>query len=530
MTYEVTRVSGGRRYRHLMDSVWDPVKKRSRPVYVRSLGRVEGQGRREHVTPTRLRVDSVDASHPVGALALWYALAEAWGLRDSIRGVVAQDVNEAADGVLALVLNQLTGRKPLDEVAPWVASSALSRWGLDPSGLSKDDLLGTLDAVCRVDDSGRYSQCLAVQTRAVASWRKRVGRDPAHAYYYQDVTRIRYNGNHCPLAERGYGAVATRPHVGFALVTGRKHQFPATGLPVAGSRPDVATVPETLEALDRFRHGRLTLVWDRGLVSHSNMGLARRAGHHVLVGVPATSGGSKAALARWPDAAIEHREGFLQRSRTGGIYVKAWPGRFLGHRGTWAVVLDPAKRTRDRSTRDALLQELLEGHPKRGRVSELRDQLGPLIVAARGRRGWRLDAQAEAADRATDGRSLFFTTDPSLDGVQIVRVYYQRDEVEKAFRGLRGEADLAPIAYRKPGRVEAYLSVVCYWAYLLRCAAQWTLRERGIGMSVEELVKDLDTVHEVRLRSGRSVVPKWTHASDELARVMKLFGIQKLET
>lgn len=177
-----------------------------------------------------------------------------------------------------------------------------------------------------------------------------------------------------------------------------------------------------------------------------------------------------------------------------------------------------------------MVQQLLTGHPKPARVRELREQLGRVVVPAAGRRGWRVDDEAEAAARATDGRSLFFTTDSKLSALDIVRVYFQRDEVEKAFRGLKGEADLAPIAYRIPGRVEVYLSVIAYWAYLLRCAAAWTLRQKGIHVSVEELTKDLDTIHEVQLRSGKIVIPKWTKVSEDLARLMRPFRLQNLGT
>lgn len=287
----------------------------------------------------------------------------------------------------------------------------------------------------------------------------------------------------------------------------------------------------TRPATNRQAHTQkeLTLVWDRGFISQENVGLVRKAGHHLLAGVPATSDDAKQALRRWSDDAIEQRVNVWPRGERGGVYVKSWPGRFQGHRGTWAVVVDPEKRTRDRIERDLLVRELLGG-PRPARVTQLREALGPIVARARGRRGWRVDEAKEDAERAIDGRSLFFTTDPDLDGVEIAGVYYQRDEVEKAYRGLRGGAALAPIAYRDPARVEAYLSVVCYWAYLLRAAASWTLREHNLNISIDELLDELQPLHEVEVKSGKTTVHRWTHVSKDLARLLRPFGIHKLET
>lgn len=529
MPYEVTVQVGKYRYRRLMENKWNPERQRSEPVYLRTLGKVVGRGKSERVIPSPLRVDSFEASRAVGPLGLWWSLAETWGLRESIQGAVPENGAQTADAILCLVLNQLMGRRRLSQIGPWVADSPLARWAdLEPEHLTKDRLEAALDALSHVDGDLRYRECLKVQQLAADAWRERVGRERAHAIYYQDVTRIQYFGKECEWAERGYGRVPTKPHVGFCLATGRKHKFPLLGFPLRGSQPDGTTVPQTLQALHAFGLEGVTIVWDRGFLSKANLGLLDQAGHYVLAGVPCTSDDAKAAMRRWSDADIEQRVHVWPRGSLGAVYVKSWRGRFQGHRGTWAVVLDPEKRTRERTERDLLVRELLE-EAEGGRVKQLRDALAPIVQRAPGRRGWRIDDGKEADARAVDGRSLLFTTDPDLEGVGMAEVYHQRDEVEKAYRGLRGGASLAPISYRDPARVDAYLSVVCYWAYLLRAAADWTLRKHSLRLGVDQLVEALEPLHEVEVKSNHSTVYRWTHVSKDMARLLRPFGIQKLE-
>lgn len=528
MSFERTVTSRGHKYRQLVESKWDPVKKQSRIHVLKHLGKVVEENGVERVVAAKLVVDSFESARPVGDLALFWKLAEEFHLRKCL--VDAGSTRERADAILALVLNQLLGRRPLDEVGPWLSASSFSSWsGVDPHRLTKDALLAALDDLCTVTDEGRFSNCLAVQHNAVGAWRDIVGPERSRSYCYQDVTRIRYNGTQCPLAERGYGAVPTRPHVGFGLVTSRGNLFPVIGFPIHGSKPDSTTVRETVEALSTWELPPLTLVWDRGLVSRENLHRATSAGFQVLVGVPERSLEAKEALTKWHDDDIEQHGNTLRRQRTGGIYVKAWNGKFLGQTGRFAVVLDPRKRTRDRLQRDLLIQEL-QTTKSRARITQLREALGPIIAPTPGRRGWKLDQAREKKERQSDGRSLFFTTDTKLDGLEMVSTYYQRDEIEKAFRGLRGETSLSPIGYRKPGRVEAYLSVVNFLAYLLRAATTWKIRKHELGVSVDELVAELHTIHEVEILSGKQRLRRWTHTSAEVQGLMKPFGVQQLRT
>ncbi len=93
-----------------------------------------------------------------------------------------------------------------------------------------------------------------------------------------------------------------------------------------------------------------------------------------------------------------------------------------------------------------------------------------MVNPARGRRGYEINVAEEKLARRLDGRSLFFSTDIKMSGKNIVRTYFQKDHIEKAFRFLKGDACLSPVRYQQPGRVEAYLSVINFISYELIAA------------------------------------------------------------
>jgi transposase len=62
--------------------------------------------------------------------------------------------------------------------------------------------------------------------------------------------------------------------------------MPVMGYPVRGSSPDKTTVEETVDNLSRWKMKNLTLVWDRGFVSKSNIDYARKENFQFLSGGP----------------------------------------------------------------------------------------------------------------------------------------------------------------------------------------------------------------------------------------------------
>ncbi|MCE8425110.1 MAG: hypothetical protein J5U17_04970, partial [Candidatus Methanoperedens sp.] len=83
----------------------------------------------------------------------------------------------------------------------------------------------------------------------------------------------------------------------------------------------------------------------------------------------------------------------------------------------------------------------------------------------------------------------FFSTDIKMPGKELIRTYFQKDHIEKAFRYLRGNACLSPIGYQLPNKVEAYLSVVNFISYELIAAILWKIEKFNLGIGYESLME-----------------------------------------
>lgn len=97
--------------------------------------------------------------------------------------------------------------------------------------------------------------------------------------------------------------------------------------------------------------------------------------------------------------------------------------------------------------------------------------------------------------------SCIFSTQP-LPKDQLVRLYFDKDLVEKAFRALKGVVKLQPIRHWLSQRVIAHV-FICYLAYLLLALLKYRLKPTGI--SPEEALDELSTMYKVYLQDSKQV-------------------------
>ena len=145
-----------------------------------------------------------------------------------------------------------------------------------------------------------------------------------------------------------------------------------------------------------------------------------------------------------------------------------------------------------------------------------------------GGRGWKLDLDLEKEERLSDGRFLTFTTGPDLKPEEIVEAYFQRDEVEKAFRAMKGSNGIGPIRYRLWSRVDAYLTVVNHMAYLIRAAIRWRLRSSQRSGSVDDAIETLRGIYEISIVRDGNVTRQWGPITKEKRKLIEDLGLTDL--
>lgn len=530
MTYIRTCYSRGHKYKQLCENRWDPVKKRSVPKVIRQLGTVVEENGKEKLRPSPLKVDSVDKAYPVGKLAIFWKLAEEFKIQTSISKVLEPEDGDYSGAILLLVYNQLIGRKPLTRLGQWVSETPIPRWtDIDVNRLTKDHFLSALDTISDRHGDVERSRAYNIQNELTRSWKRVIGDESERYFFFQDITRIQWNGSPSYWAQNGYGKQPGRSHLGFGLIVSNNNYMPIMGYPVRGSKHDSTTIQETIDNLSRWGKKRMTFVWDRGFVNKENVRIVREAKCHVLSGVPMTSDEAKNLITKYPDSEIERWENILKLGRDKAIYYKDEINELFENKCRIVIMLDPNRRNHSRVERDLIFKEL-ETETDRKRISKLKNDLKAFVRSSPGRRGYIIDKNEETLARNCDGRSLFFCTDKTLSGEQIIHTYFQKDYVEKAFRFLRGNACLSPVRYQLPGRVEAYLSVVNFIAYELIAGVLWKLNKNKMDISYDDLMEEADKIYEVELTSKNTKVYRWTHMSKDIERLFSPYNIISLRT
>jgi transposase len=503
----------GRHYLQQVESVWDPKKKRSVTRVLAHLGPCDKSGKL--LRPPRANVESVHSSFPVGSLAVFYASARELQLRDHIQKVLP---GARAELILCLALNQATARVPIYRLPDWVRASPLPRWeNFSAEDLTPRHFEEALSSLCHLTSEKTWEdRGLLLQQELTRAWRGN-SREPAGAYY--DITKQAYYGSHCPYGQLGHDERGTAPVVGFGMAVSREHHHPILCRALPGGQNDSLSVAPTLELLQSQGLKHLTLVMDKGMTSKANVVRARDAGYHVVGSVKGWSADAVAYASRWPGEELERSEFVVGTSHGGAVYARAFNAPLLEFpKMRIAVVENLSRKSEDRQARDLLLQEL-EGPLAKRRLEEIRDELGEVIVSARGRRGFQVDPKAVERERALDGRFLLFSTDLALDGRQMYQEYFAKDAVEKAFRTSKGELSLGPVRYRRKDRLDAYATVV-YVAYLLWSWAERRLQGKYPERHLSEAMRSLENLAWVRFGTGKSIREWTTRLTAEQEKVL----------
>lgn len=524
MTVKEVRRIRGHSYLYENHFVWDKVRKRSRREWSRYLGPCDAKGHLR--SQPKVKLEGVHSAFPVGPLAAFYAQARDVRICELAEEVLGLTPGEARL-LLAITLNQLTGRRSLDEIPAWIDRTPLRRWEPAlPSSIARGDIENVLGKLCRrVKDDGFDNLGLLLQARLTREGpRERPG-----AFY--DVTKVGYTGTHCPVAQFGLDSDHEISRViGFGLVVSRVRHRPMLCRLLPGATNDVRTVEETLSILKemsgtgRMSFGGMALSMDRGMVSVPNLRRVVRAGYHQVGMVKGWPKGAWAYAGRWSGEALQKPEFTLCREGGTPLYGRAFIGELYEEKVRLRLVLmeDPARKAEERRARDLALEEW-KGRTTDARRKELTRALKDVLVEAKGRRGWKVDAGKVEEQRVRDGRFLLFSTDAKMEAREIFDLWSQRGAIESVFRTSKGELMLGPPRMRRPDRLEAYATVV-YLALLLWSDAEWRLRQKFPKETMVSAVRTLGDVYWVRLGTKERTRDWATVLSDEQKELMDALG------
>ena len=232
------------------------------------------------------------------------------------------------------------------------------------------------------------------------------------------------------------------------------------------------------------------VVYDRGIASAQNIRDTKALHWDTLCGLPIKVGLSKKIRPLISQKEFININNRVKLGKT-VFYVITIPFNVEDVEGTLAVCFNEQQRRLLRESRyDEIeyAQQLMEN----GKVTK------PGVGKFFTKNGLLSNDMLKEAEEF-DGYSCIFST-AKLEKEEIVRLYFDKDIVEKAFRSIKAITRLQPIRHWLYNRVTAHV-FICYLSYLLLSMLQYKLKKSGI--SATEALIELESMYKVYLRDAK---------------------------
>jgi transposase len=307
-----------------------------------------------------------------------------------------------------------------------------------------------------------------------------------------DVTNTYLYGKHCSLGKLGHDkeGVKGRPLVQIGLGVTMDFGIPMFHKVFDGNVHDSKTLQDLIFQLKHYDVKNRLFVYDRGISSAKNIKDIRGLECDSLCGLPIKGNLKKilrSAIARSTFIQFANR---VHLNKT-IFYVITLPYTIDDVPGTLAICFNEQQR---KDLRESRYDELENARTLLSKRQTIKAGLEKFFDS----RGQVREAALSEAEEF-DGYSCIFST-RALSKEDIVRLYFDKDLIEKAFRTLKGVTRLQPIRHWLYNRVIAHV-FICYLSYLLLSLLKYHLRD--ISVSPEEALKELSTMYKVYLRDTK---------------------------
>lgn len=513
--------SGGRSYLQLVESYrvegggvrqrvianfgrLDQLEPKDLEPLINGLNRAIGRTSSDAFTP---EYDSAKAYGDVFMLhELWNQLGFAKVIRKALRS--SKRAFDAEALVRLMVFNRLCAPDSKLGCIDWLETVSIPNM---PETITHQHLLRTMDAL--IDHADEVELLIAEQMRPLL--------DQQLSVVFYDLTTIRIHGEARLEGDlRAHGINKETGGIARQFVLGVVQS--AEGLPLMhtvhpGNVSETKTLQSMLtQVLERFPVERVILVADRGLLSLDNIAelteLAEVKSRKLqfIIAVPARRYG-------------ELSETFETLTFTDGLSESM----FAGHR--LVVAHDPARaaeqsaRRRDRiKEQEDFAAKLVnkldgqdEGVSEKGRRASDRgaySRFTRAVADAELTRFIKADYQAdmfsywldeEAIKKAElfDGKLALVTNVQDFSADEVVQRYKALADIERGFRVLKSDLEIAPVYHRLPERIRAH-ALICFMALVLYRVMRMRLKEHGSKASPKTALELLRRIQQHKATVG----------------------------
>ena len=141
---------------------------------------------------------------------------------------------------------------------------------------------------------------------------------------------------------------------------------------------------------------------------------------------------------------------------------------------------------------------------------------------------YEVDTQALQRAALMDGKLMLVTNVADLRATEVVQRYKALADIERGFKVLKSEIEIAPVFHRLPERIKAHASI-CFMALILYRVMRQRLKLAGSPLSPEAALASLRRIqrHSVCIDNGAPVSGISTINQDQAA-TMAALKVRKL--
>jgi len=540
--------SGGRRYLQIVEAYRneagkprtriiaklgraDTLKDGALDALIRGLSRAAG---REEPPKLSVTFDAALAYGNVFALhELWKELGFDRALNRTLRsGKRSIDVEAL---VRAMVFNRLCDASSKLGCLRWLETVAMPAM---PETVTHQHLLRAMDAL--MDNAEEVEDALARQIRPLV--------DHELTMVFYDLTTVRIHGE-ARLEDdvRAFGMNKETGGIARQFVLGVVQT--ADGLPLMHTvHPGNVSETKTLQGMlqtvmQRFPIQRIILVADRGLLSLDNI-------HHLtemankderklefILAVPAR---------RYSDL-VETFQGF-DFGDDDGLQEASFEGHRLivAHDATRALEQGQTRRARIDEL-ETMAQKMVgkldsqdAGKTAKGRRASDRGAYSRFVRAiadaeltrfikadlTADRFSWTVDEEAIARAALFDGRLVLLTNVPEMTPEDTVQKYKELSDIERGFRVLKSDIEIAPVHHRLPDRIRAH-ALICFLALTLHRVMRMRLKAMGHHASPQAALDLLARIHRHQVQIAETKLEGTAKTSPQQLELFDALNLPK---
>jgi transposase len=420
---------------------------------------------------SNLTIDSVKV---YGPLAVLNSLAVSIDLHSRL--------GEYSKEILSMVYAHCINPQSVTSLVDWFGKTDLN-FILDLDRVTEDRLLQAIDSIEKLD-------CDLLQQIIYESVKENY--DIAAKGIFYDVTNTYLYGRRCALGKLGHSKHGkdNNPLVQIGLGILRDSGIPVFHSVYEGNIHDARIFSDAIERFSSFDIRDVIVVYDRGITSESNVSALKRLNLQGICGVPIRGTIKQTVRALVKKNKLLDYNNRVKLTST-KIYVDDTAFTIGGVNGKLLVCFNPKLREDIRENRYDEIQHAQENMRLK---KNIKSGLAKYFDEKR-----QLKKSVLLAAEEMDGYSCIFSTNNRLSNQEIIRTYFEKDLVEKAFRTLHGIVKLRPIRHWLATRVVGHI-FICYLSYLLLSILRYRLSRSHLQFSATEALKKMQTYYKIYAR------------------------------